>query len=350
MTCSAASSVNVLNSSSNIVVVVDVLEVSSSIDRSLNAFIISAIFKVGRALVSAPQITSRKSESETVAFFVIGSFLGEVVVVVVEEEDVAVGFSTTTFFPAEVVVTGGGMKESNAFKNRFLRPSTHSFSSATGVLDEDDGVVVADEDEGFASDFLEVVVVVGAPNPNPENILSNAFEVRSSASEINVSASSTASIPLMNPRELKNPPLFFGGDVETLSAMAMASSASAITESNSDRNSVFWAMDRKLDSCSVLLGCCCCCCSCDDDSELDLAPKRPPNNPPPPPPLLVLLLLLLISISFLRCSRFRCRSALRPSFVRPADDDDDADDEDNVTVGKVGVGFSHVLSPVTLLK
>jgi hypothetical protein len=281
----------------------------------------------------------------------VGSFLGEVVVAAAVEDAVEGVSSMAIFFPVEIVVTGGGMKESNAFMNRFLRPSTHIFSSATGVDDEDEVVV----EVALASDGLEevvedavavdaaVLVLLPPPNPNPEKISSNAFEVRSSASDINVSASSTASIPLIKPNELKNPPLFLGGAVVTLSAMAMASSASAITESNSVRNSVLEAMERRLDSCSVLEG-------AESLASLLLSPplppppKKPPNNPPPPPPPPP----PLISISFFLCSLFLCRSALRSSFVVAVDDD--AEDADAVTVGKVGVGFSQVLSPVTVLK
>mmetsp|Transcript_37007 Transcript_37007/g.66590 ORF Transcript_37007/g.66590 Transcript_37007/m.66590 type:complete len:268 (-) Transcript_37007:386-1189(-) len=267
------------------------------------------MLSVGRALVSAPQMTSRKSESLTSAFCSLGIV------------------STATTFFSGVLVVCGGMKLSNVFWKRPFKPSTHTLSSAS----------TGSSSTTATGSFFSTLGLARPPKLNCEKIL----EVRSSASSINVSASSIASVPLTNPKLEKNPPLFLDGASSTLSAMAMAASASAMTESSSLKNSSLLAISCRSESCSVLLL----------DGCLLLAPpppKRPPKNPPPPS---------LSSCSLFRSSRRFWRSARRSSFLASLSLSSSLLVLTTLlplllasTVGKVAVGFSHVLSPDTLLK
>mmetsp|Transcript_17628 Transcript_17628/g.38204 ORF Transcript_17628/g.38204 Transcript_17628/m.38204 type:complete len:379 (-) Transcript_17628:282-1418(-) len=289
---------------------------SSSFDSTWNAFIISPMFKVGRALVSAPQMTSRKSESETSAFCSFGA-----------------ASTATTFFMSGVLVVCGGMKDVNVFRKRPFNPSTQTFSS--------NSTSVSSSTAGSGS-FFSIFSTLGLPLA-PKLNCENMFVVRSSASSINVSASSIASFPLTNPKLEKNPPLFFGGASSTLSAMAMASSASAMTESSSLRKSSLLAISWRSASCSVLvLGSGSLTASLSASADLPPPPKKAPKNPP--------LLPSPSSCSFLRCSRRLRRSSLLASLSSSPDGWLVAADEEASTVGKVAVGFSHVLSPETLLK
>mmetsp|Transcript_13458 Transcript_13458/g.29225 ORF Transcript_13458/g.29225 Transcript_13458/m.29225 type:complete len:206 (+) Transcript_13458:857-1474(+) len=145
LTDNATSSANVLNASDPSSFDPAVVVAVSSSDWTWNAFIISAMLSVGRALVSAPQMTSRKSESETSAFWSLGVLL-----------------STATTFFSDVVVVLGKVKSSKVFWNRFLRPSTHtSRDSSTG----------SGSSTTIGSAFFSTLGLPRAPKLNPEKML-----------------------------------------------------------------------------------------------------------------------------------------------------------------------------------
>mmetsp|Transcript_15590 Transcript_15590/g.35707 ORF Transcript_15590/g.35707 Transcript_15590/m.35707 type:complete len:203 (+) Transcript_15590:2717-3325(+) len=103
--------------------------------------------------------------------------------------------------------------------------------------------------------------------------------VLSSASAMSSSASLVASSPLTNDVLVKNPPLFLAGASLILSAIAIASSASAMTASSSERNPSFVAISDNSFKVSsfVFFG------LPSSALSLLLPLAKSPKNPPPPP-------------------------------------------------------------------
>mmetsp|Transcript_5603 Transcript_5603/g.12206 ORF Transcript_5603/g.12206 Transcript_5603/m.12206 type:complete len:291 (+) Transcript_5603:981-1853(+) len=290
------------------------------------------MLSVGRAEVSAPQTTSRKSDSETEAFEAGSSFFGVTIFCVDLWASVVVGVEDIL----------GGVNDSVVRENKFFKPSTQILSPSKVVCPTTSSTT------SFTGSAFSPPNPKEEKKPPPLACFCCVFSTPCSISfafasnlEILSSASAALSFPLPNPNA-ENNDFLTGCCCSTSSAILMASSASAITSSISPRKASLLLTTSRIFTL--------------DASASVVFPSPPPlpknpKNPPPPlvspaPPALVSTapvssalsplaarLSLLSRLSTLLFSLSTFLLALSTS-----------------TSGKDAVGFSHLLSPVTPLK